>query len=235
MYKLLLLELKRNSLKPYHVAAAIITVVMLSFLYLFAAIPKIDPTDTDLGLFMSYGNLIGLNNILCMVTFSILSGVMSAKFIVEEYVGNRTILLFSYPIDRKKMLGAKIFMVFSYTVISMLLCGTVVLGIFLTTETFAPLCSEKLSIFTVFKGFFSLLCYSLLSGALGTISLWFGFLKKSTSTTIVASVIISTITCQIMTVTFAFIPVVLGVLAFAFIITAFAWKDLFRQVEKMEV
>lgn len=61
-----------------------------------------------------------------------------AAFAIDEIfiisAGNRTILLFSYPIDRKKILGAKIFMVFSYTVISMLLCGAVVLGIFLKTE-----------------------------------------------------------------------------------------------------
>ena len=52
MNKLIKFELKRNSLKTYHIAVVIITVVILSFLYLLAAIPQIDAADSDTEMFM---------------------------------------------------------------------------------------------------------------------------------------------------------------------------------------
>ena len=90
MNKLARLELKRNSLKPYHIAVSIISVVIFSFLYLLA------------------------------------------------------IMLFSYPVDRKKILDAKIITVFSYTVISMLLCNGIAFTILGVTESL-PLFQRALS------------------------------------------------------------------------------------------
>lgn len=102
MNKLIKFELKRNRLKTYHIAVVIITVVILSFLYLLATIPQIDAADSDTEMFMSYDFIIGLGNIISMAVFSIMSSVMASKFIVDEYTGKKAILLFCYPVDRKK-------------------------------------------------------------------------------------------------------------------------------------
>ncbi len=235
MNKLISLEIKRNGLKTYHTAVLIVTAIMLCFLYLLAVIPKLDPTETDLGLFMTYNSLTNLINIICMVIFVILSSVMFSKFVVEEYSGKRAVLLFSYPVDRKRILGAKVIMVFSYTVISMFLCGVVIFGIFFITENLFPICADTLKLTTFFSSLLSLLCYSLLSGVLSIVSLWFGFWKKSISTTIVAAVIISTVVCQIMAATITYYSIVLGVLVLGVIAAALVLKDLFHRVEQMEV
>lgn len=95
-------HLKRNSLKPYHIAVCIITIVILSFLYL-VAITQIDSADEYTEMFMSYGFIIGLGNIISMTIFSIMSVTMASKFIVDEYMGKKAILLFYYPVDRKLM------------------------------------------------------------------------------------------------------------------------------------
>lgn len=108
MNKLITLELKRNRLRPYHIAVLICGVTMLAFQYLMAAVPHIDPTEADIEMFSSYTFLIGLNNIVCMAIFSILTAVMSARFVVEEYTGKRAILLFSYPISRKRSWGQRL-------------------------------------------------------------------------------------------------------------------------------
>ena len=47
MHKLIVLELKRNRLRPYHIATLICGVTMLGFQYLMAAIPYMDPTEPD--------------------------------------------------------------------------------------------------------------------------------------------------------------------------------------------
>ena len=235
MNKLISLEMKRNSFKTYHVAVLITAVVMLCFLYLLAVIPKLDPTETDLELFMTYNSLINLVNIICMVIFTILASVMFSKFVVEEYSGKRAILLFSYPLERKRILGAKIAMVFSYIVISMFLCGTVVFGIFFITESFFPICTDTLNLPTLLGSLLSLLCYSLLSGTLSIIALWFGFWKKSVSATIIAATIISTTVCQIMAVTITYNIITFGVLALSIIVATLIIKDLFSSVNRMEV
>ena len=144
MNKLARLELKRNSLKPYHIAVSIISVVILSFLYLLAVIPRMDAADADAEMFMSYDFIVGLDNIVSMAIFSIMSAAMASKFIVDEYAGKKAIMLFSYPVDRKKILDAKIITVFSYTVISMLLCNGIAFTILGVTESL-PLFQRALS------------------------------------------------------------------------------------------
>ena len=76
MNKLARLELKRNSLKPYHIAVSIISVVIFSFLYLLAVIPRMDAE-----MFMSYDFIVGLDNIVSMAIFSVMSAAMASKFI----------------------------------------------------------------------------------------------------------------------------------------------------------
>ena len=108
MTKLLSLELKRNCLRSYNLATVLCGVSLLVFQYFMAAIPYIDPTDADIALFSSYDFLFNLNHLLGMMAFSILGTVMGARFIVEEYSGRRAILLFSYPLSRKKLMGVKL-------------------------------------------------------------------------------------------------------------------------------
>lgn len=235
MNKLISLELKRNSLRSYHVAALISAVSLLALLYLFAAIPKLDEAETGLDMFMSYRSLVGLTNIIGMVIFAILSAVMSAKFIVEEYAGKRAVLLFSYPVARRNIFFSKVKMIFLYTVATMFLCGTVIFGIFFTTEAMFPLCADEMNVKIIVYSFLSLLCYSLLAGVLGIIALWFGFGKNSVAVNIIAAVIISTIMCQIMAMTMASLVGTIAFLVVGGIIAIIAVKNLVDKVEKMEV
>ena len=84
MNKLISLELKRNSLRSYHTAALISALCLLALLYLFAAMPKLDGTETGLDMFMTYRSLIGITNIIGMVIFAVLSAVMSARNMQEK-------------------------------------------------------------------------------------------------------------------------------------------------------
>lgn len=93
------LELKRNNLRPYQIAAVISNFFILGFIYLMAAIPKIDPGDSDVELFSSYKFVIGLSFVVMMGIFSIISATMASRFIVDEYSGKKAILLLSYPIS----------------------------------------------------------------------------------------------------------------------------------------
>lgn len=235
MRNLIALELKRNRLRPYHLATLISGVTMLGFQYLMAAIPHMDPTEPDAELFSQYPFLVGITWLVCMAIFTILSAVMASRFVVEEYSGKRAILLLSYPISRKTVLCAKLVLVFAYTVSAMLLCGAVIQAVFFLTESLFPLCSDQLTIRVVLQSLGFLLCCAILSGLLGVVSLWFGFRKKSVSMTIVASVILVTIVCQIISVALAFLPIMGIVFGVTGIFAILAIQSLLRQVKNMEV
>ena len=235
MRKLIALELKRNCLRPYHIATLICGLTMLGFQYLMAAIPYMDPTEPDAELFSQYPFLMGITCLVCMAIFSILSAVMASRFVVEEYSRKRAILLLSYPISRKKVLCAKLVLVFAYTVSAMLLCGAVIQAVFFLTESLFPLCSDQLTINMFLQSLGFLLSCSILAGLLGVVSLWFGFRKKSVSMTIVASVVLAALVCQVIAAALAFLPMMGAALGVTGILAALAIKNLLRQIDNMEV
>ena len=108
MKTLIRLELKKNKLNTYIIAGTIITIIMLGFLFLFAYAPLIEPNDKDMAIFSGYNNLIPLFGVFSMAVFCVMSSVMYSKFIIEDYSGKRPILLFSYPVSRKKIILSKL-------------------------------------------------------------------------------------------------------------------------------
>ena len=160
---------------------------------------------------------------------------MASKFIVDEYTGKKAILLFSYPVDRKKILDAKIIMVFSYTAISMLVCNGIAITVFLSTESLFPLCQDSIDITLLWDCIFSVLCYSLMSALMSLVATWFGFMKKSIIVTITSACVIVSILCQIIGMTLFIRPVIIAILAVTLMIAIAVWINLHNQVEKMEV
>lgn len=239
MSKLVSMELKRNSLKPYKLATAIIFMIMLGFTYLIASIPLIEGESPDTQIFETYHFIVSLSCIVCMGIFSVMAGVIGAKFVVEEYSGKKAVLIFSYPVEREKILGAKVTLVISFVFVSMLLCEGAVLGIFVLTEAIFPLCREVITLQIILYAFFSLTICSGLAGLIGVISVWFGFLRKSIVATIVSSIIIVSVLCQlvaqmIMLPKFS-IPALIGVALFGIVFTIFVYGNLKHRIHVMEV
>lgn len=235
MGRLIALEIRKHNLRPYHLAALAGGCTMLVFQYFMAAIPLIDPADPDIGLFSSYEFLFGLNHLMSMAYFSVMGGVLGARFVVEEYSGAKALLTFSYPVCRRKVLKAKLFLVLFYTTLAMIVWGIFTGLTFAATERIFPFCKEPLTFETILWVFVSLLLYALSTGGTVSLSLWFGLGKQSTSATIVASIVLAVLLCQVFSsvLTFRFILFILTGLLF---IAAFgAVRSLYGQVEKMEV
>ena len=170
-----------------------------------------------------------------MAVFTILGSVMASRFILEEYNGKRAILLFSYPVSRRRILAAKLCLVTGYTVCAVLLCGGAVYGIFFLTEALAPICSDRLTLEVVLRSFGFLTVCAILAGFLGLLALWIGFRKRSTPAAIVAAVILASVVCQVVSVALVFWPAGGLVMGAAALLSVLVLKDLFDRVEKMEV
>ena len=115
MLNLIKLEIKRIRLKGYITAGLLITFAVLGLVYLFAAIPHLDASDTDVQIFITYNGIATLSLVVATACFSILSSAMYNRFIVEEYASKKVFLLFSYPVKRSRVLLAKVITVFLFT------------------------------------------------------------------------------------------------------------------------
>ena len=130
MKTLIRLELKKNNINTYILADIIIAIMMIGFLFLFAG----------------YDNLISLFCVFNMAVFCVMSAVMYCRFVIEDYSGKRPILLFSYPVSRKKVVLSKLLIVCGFTIISMVICNFIVFLIFGITENFIHLVGNNFTV-----------------------------------------------------------------------------------------
>lgn len=197
MRKLMKLELRRNNIRTYMTASIIIAVIMTGFLYLFAYAPMLEPKDKDMEIFSGYGNLIPLFGVLNMTVFCVLSAVMHSKFVIEDYSGKRPILLFSYPVDRKKVMLSKLSVVSLFTVIAMTASNLCMFLLFGITEQFFHFVNEDFTFTILLRAVENTLVLSFAAAGIGTIGAGVGFIKKSVPSSIVSAMLIASLMCNI--------------------------------------
>lgn len=235
MVKLVALELRRNSLRPYRIATGILGGILLAFWYLMAFIPQLDPLDPDAELFSTSSFFTGMNCTVCTACLGILGAVMAARLVVEEYSGKRVLLLFSYPVSRRSILAAKLLLVSGSTASGMFLCGLAVQSVFFVGAALVPFYTGSLSPGVFGQALYVLLCDSLIAGLIAVLAAWVGLWKKSVPSAIVAGVVLVILVCQVMPVTF-FHPALLALFPLLFaLLAALATGSLLQQVETMEV
>lgn len=197
MINLLKLELKKTNIRTYIISASIIGICMLGIIYLFAYAPKIEPKDPDMKMFAGYENIIPLFNTICMFAFSLLSSVMFSKIVIEEYAGKRTILLFSYPISRRKVFLAKISVVSLFVATAMITSSISIFIIFGISESISPVVDGNITFEIISRAAKTTFYMSISAVSVGIISLAIGFIKKSIPTTIISSVLLCSLLSNI--------------------------------------
>lgn len=197
MLDLMKLELKKTNIGTYIHSTFVISIVLLGFIYLFAYMPRVNPNDPNLDLFVSYKNIISLFGALSMATFCILASVMYSRFVIEEYTGKRVILLFSYPTSREKIFVSKIIIVTLFTIISMLICNILIYTIFGLSETFFPLVKDTITLEVITKAITTTMIMTVSAVGLSILSMAIGFTKKSTPATIVSAILLCSIVTNI--------------------------------------
>jgi ABC-type transport system involved in multi-copper enzyme maturation permease subunit len=163
---------------------------MVGFLYLFAEIPNIEPNAPETAEFGSYLDVMLITSVLSMASFCVLSAVMFSKFVIEEYTGKRAILLFTYPISRRKILMAKVIFVSAFTLVGFLISTAVVFATFSLTEYFSPIVKEGVMSDAIRQVAVLIGVEAVLAVAIGLIALFLGFVRKSVPTAIVTAVVL---------------------------------------------
>lgn len=187
MVKLLKLEWKKNQLSKYILSAMISMVVIFALSCLMAVLSQGEGEP----MFDGYDSFIAFVNMMIRIVFQIFASILLSRLVIDEY-SNKTIqVLFTYPVNRKKVMQCKLLLVCLFTFISI---------------TIATVCSSILTYFInpvlhLFDGemvgndFLSTLpmnlIFAIMVAGIGLIPLYFGMKKKSTATTITSAVIIS--------------------------------------------
>lgn len=183
MLKLIFLEMDKFKIKTYVLASIISCMVLLGFTYLISVISRVENDP----LFQNYSNIFKFVGIMGMIIFTILSSVMHSRIVVEDYVGKKLVLLFSYPVSRGKIFLAKICLVTLFTVIALICSNVVCLFIFSITEFVFPIVRDTLTSISLLNNLQTILLTALTVGALSILSMTAGFIKKSMPTTIITA------------------------------------------------
>jgi ABC-type transport system involved in multi-copper enzyme maturation permease subunit len=140
--------------------------------------------------FGTYLDVVLIVSVLSMASFCILSAVMFSRFVIDEYNGKRAILLFSYPVNRKRVLMAKLVFVCVFIFVGFLVSNTVVFALFNLTEYFAPIVKEGVLSDAIRQAVLLILVEAVLAVSISIIALFLGFLRKSVPVAIVTAVVL---------------------------------------------
>lgn len=189
---ILRLELKKTNLKPYFFSAIAIFVCIMGLMYITAWVPHLDSGDKNAAnLFSSYQGIAAVSNAAALMSFSILASAMGFCYLTKEYCGRNTILLFSYPVNRKSVVWAKAALILLFISTAMFLTEFVGFLIFAATDSMLGMVNESLQFsdfILVFRNALVLVC---LADGITLCAIRIGFIKKSNSVTIIISVILS--------------------------------------------
>ncbi|WP_106767076.1 ABC transporter permease [Paenibacillus faecalis] len=189
MHKLIRLELQRHRMHTYVKASILISLGLVVFIYFISYVAQVEK-EPD---FQTYPNIFLFTSIISMICFCILSSVIYSRVVIEEYAGNRLLLLFTYPVNRKKMLLAKIILVSVFSMVAMILGSIVPLLIFSVTESFVPIVNDRLSLDLFISMLSTIFVLIVSANVISLIAMRIGFVRKSTPAAIVSSFLLCAI------------------------------------------
>ncbi|MGN7760732.1 ABC transporter permease [Paenibacillus sp. 22594] len=186
MFRLMRIEWKRNHLAGYGIRAVICMVIIFGMVAGMALMSNAQ----DEPMFLDFTAFMSLANIFVRITFVVFSGIIISRLVIDEYKNKTIQLLFSYPLQRKKVIQAKLMIVLGFCFFSVVISTFIieVLTVLLNpTVHFFETAATKEDVLATIP---SILVASAMTAGLSLIPLSFGMRKKSTATTITSSVIL---------------------------------------------
>lgn len=186
MLELMKLEIKKVKMGGYIKGAVIANLIMIAIGVIMLLVWKNEGNMQQ----TSLAKLFSMNGMAVKAIFVVMASVLITRFIIEEYKNNTIALLFMYPINRKKLMIAKLLVVVSFTFVCIVLSSILLdVGICIMSNffNFTP---DKLSSSLILTTFMTICGGALTFSCLGLIPLYFGMRKKSIPTTIVSSILI---------------------------------------------
>lgn len=189
MFKLIKIERDKNQIAGYGIKA----VISMAIIFVLVAGMALMSNAQDEPMFYNFADFMSLANIFIRITFVVFSGILISRLVIEEYKSKTMQLLFTYPLQRKKIIQAKLMIVLGFCFASIFISTLLIEGVTVLLNPQLHFFEAPATMTDLFATVPSILIASAMTAGLSLISLIFGMRKKSTSATITSSVIIGTL------------------------------------------
>ncbi|MGF7014512.1 ABC-type transport system involved in multi-copper enzyme maturation permease subunit [Ornithinibacillus bavariensis] len=186
MFTLMKLELKKLKIGWYVNGTIIANILILSVLFVISFIEKLEGNVV----FRDYDEVFIIIGAFVRATFIIFAAVLIAKLVIEEFKNKTITVLFTYPINRKKLLGIKLLIIGTLTFITIIISNLFVLGSFIALNPYFQIISDPLSLKMVVQQIISIITFAFAAAGTSLISLYFGMRNYSVPATIISSIVI---------------------------------------------
>jgi len=216
MLHLLKLELKKFNLGWYVKGAIIANIVITAIVCCVIYIAQREG-DIPISTYQDVYVMIGAS---VRATFIVFASILIAKLVIEEYKNRTILIMFTYPVSRKKLIASKLTLIAFITLLTMILSNIVVAGLFSIINIYFPIVPFTITVNQFIGEVINIVPFAIASTGISLIPLYFGMRNHSVPATIGSSLLVVAIACAynpaVSLVTF--IPLQLGLAAVGVII-----------------
>ncbi|GAE94934.1 bacitracin transport permease protein BCRB [Gracilibacillus boraciitolerans JCM 21714] len=198
--------------------------LLLTFIYINAGIIGLFlllglDKDATAELLVNYESVFMLMEIFIVAAFVIYASVLLSHMIIEEFRDKTISVLFMYPINRTKLLVAKVLIVSIVTFFFIIFSHILVFSSFAFINSMVHYISDPLTLEMLTERALRIFLIALSSAGMALIPLFFGMRKYSVPATITSSILIiavifSSIDSTTNLYSFIAIPIFLGIIGF---------------------
>ncbi|KEK26442.1 ABC transporter permease [Bacillus gaemokensis] len=232
MLHLMKLEMKKFKLGWYVKGAIIANVIIIAIFCLINYIEQIEETGRG-EIVKSFSDAFVLIGGMVRGTFIVFAGVLIAKLVIEEYKNKTILIMFSYPVSRKKLIASKLVITALLTFTTILLSNIFVAGAVFILNSYIPIVPDSITVNEFMKEVIKMVPFAIAAAGTSLIPLYFGMRKYSVPVTILSSLIVVMIACSsnpgFSVVTL--IPLQLGLAAIGIMIAYYG----IRNIEKEDI
>lgn len=194
-----MMSLIKNEIKKINVSRCLKMIpicmsLLLVFMYFFAGVSFAKPEEVksnpEIG---TYQFIYQMGTLLALCIFSVLSSVINSRLIVEEYTTEKTYLLFSYPVNRKRLFLVKTMVAVVVNILLTIVGTGTTFIIFYFSESFFSIVPDIFDGSLVIKLTMSLLIISVLAAMVGIFSMVIGLYKRSIAVTVSSAIVLAAI------------------------------------------
>ncbi|EKS8365967.1 hypothetical protein [Bacillus thuringiensis] len=228
MLHLMKLELKKFKLGWYVKRAIIANIVILALMIFVSIIAQVEG-DAEI---RNPETILLMASTMVRATFIVFGSVLIARLIIGEYKNKTILIMFSYPINRKKMMASKLAITATVTFITVIVSNILVVGIFFGIDSYFSILPNSFTVDQLMQEGIKLVPLAIATAGMSLIPLYFGMRKRSVPTTIVSSLIVVTIAMNNGNPAFStatFLPLQLALAAIGVVIAYYGIKNIEKE------
>jgi len=190
--KLIKLELRKLRISRYVKGMLLANVIIMGLILFIGYMAEGEPDIP----FTSFETAFIVIDTFTRATFIVFAGALIARLFINEYKNKTMMVMFMYPINRKRLLIAKLLIVVAFTFCSIVLSTALQLACFWIFNAFTHVVPGTITVAFLKESAGISVMNALAASMMSLISLYVGMRKHSVTATIISSVLIVMVVCQ---------------------------------------